>query len=650
MTDVLWTPSTDRVEQTEIAQWCSELGLETYADLHTWSIADPARFWEAVWERYGLIGDREGAVLESEDRFRSNRFFPDSRLSVAENLLRGSTVDEPSAHTAISFSNEDGAHSSLSLAELRARVSVLQQAMRRAGVGAGDVVAAWLPNLPDTMAIFLAANSIGATFSSSSPDFGTNGVVDRFGQIAPKLLFATDEYLYAQKRHDTTARLAEIRDRLPSLSATIHVPYLNGDVALDGVTSMAAFTANIEAESPTFERLPFDHPVFVLFSSGTTGAPKAIVHRAGGVLLKLVSEHRVHCDIRPGDRVFYFTTAGWMMWNWLVVVLAADATVVLYDGSPFHPDADVVFDLVDRESVTLLGISAKYVDALNKAGRRPVETHDLKSVRTICSTGSTLVHESFRYLYEHVKSDVHVASMSGGTDLCGCLVAGDATAPVIAGEIQAPAIGLGIEVFDDSGTPLGAGEQGELVCTTPFPSMPLRFVGDTGDVRYDGSYFDRFAGAWHQGDFAEWAPGGGMVISGRSDATLNPGGVRIGTAEIYRQVEQLDEIEESLVIGQRWDDDTRVVLFVRMADGVTLDDDVRTRIRAAVREGASPRHVPAKILDVADIPRTRSGKISELAVRDVVHGKAVKNTEALANPEALEHYKNRPELGSSLSN
>ncbi len=644
MTQTLWTPSDEFAADTEIARWCADLGLSSYADLHDWSTVDSERFWTAIWDRFGIVGDRGQVGVPAVDRFRSTRFFPDTTLSVAENLLRGSSVDDPENHLALSFSNEAGPQYEWSLRELRDRVSILQQAMVRAGVVAGDVVAAWLPNMPETMAIFLAANSLGATFTSSSPDFGANGVVDRFGQIEPRLLFATDAYLYAGKEHDTTDRLAEIQDRLPSLTATVHVPYLNGDRALDGVTSMTDFVADIAAAKPTFERLPFDHPVYVLFSSGTTGAPKAIVHRAGGVLLKLVSEHRVHCDIGPGDRVFYFTTAGWMMWNWLVMVLAADATVVLYDGSPFHPDADVVFDLVDREQVTLLGISAKYVDALNKAERRPAQTHDLGSVRTICSTGSTLVHESFRYLYEHVKSDVHVASMSGGTDLCGCLVAGDPTSPVIAGEIQAPAIGLGIEVFDDDGSALPVGEQGELVCTTPFPSIPLRFVGDDGDVRFDAAYFDRFDGAWHQGDFAEWSPGGGMIISGRSDATLNPGGVRIGTAEIYRQVEQLDAVEEALVIGQQWDDDTRVVLFVRMADGHNMNDDLRAAIKAAIRTGASPRHVPAKILQVPDIPRTRSGKISELAVRDVVHGRAVKNTEALANPEALEHYKDREEL------
>jgi acetoacetyl-CoA synthetase len=644
MSDVLWTPSPERVEAAEITQFCRAVGVEeSFADLHAWSVDNPSEFWETVWERYGLIGDPGAPTIEPGKRFRETRFFPNASLNVAENLL-GRPVDDPDTHEAITFSNETGHLRSVSLKQLRELVSVLQQAMRRAGVGPGDVVAAWLPNIPETMAIFMAANSLGAVFTSSSPDFGANGVVDRFGQIEPKLLFATDAYLYANKTHSTLDRLSEIQQRLPSLETTVLVPYLNDDAHVGGTASLDAFTDGISPAELTFERLPFDHPVFVLFSSGTTGAPKAIVHRSGGVLLKLVSEHRIHCDIRLGDRVFYFTTAGWMMWNWLVAAFASDATVVLYDGSPFHPDGNVIFDLVDREKVTLLGISAKFVDAVNKAALRPAETHDLSSVRTITSTGSTLVHESFRFVYDHIKDDVHLASMSGGTDLCGCLVAGDPTAPVVAGEIQAPGIGLDIAVLDDEARRLPSGEQGELVCLSPFPSIPLRFVNDPGDERFDQSYFARFEGAWHQGDFAEWSAGGGMVISGRSDATLNPGGVRIGTAEIYRQVEQMPEIEEGLVIGQSWDNDTRVVLFVRLADGVVLTDDLISKIKSTIRAGASPRHVPAVVAAVDDIPRTRSGKISELAVRDVVHGREVKNTEALANPEALDLFRDRPEL------
>ena len=632
------------METTEIARWCAELDLpRSYAELHRWSVENPEAFWKQVWDRFGVIGDRTDDIITRGDRFRTTRFFPGARLNVAENLLSGRTVD-PITHTSMTFNNELGHQRSLTLAELRELVSVLQQAMHRAGVGVGDVIAAWLPNVPETMAIFLAANSLGAIFTSSSPDFGVAGVVDRFGQINPKLLFATDAYLYAGKAHDTTERLAEIQGALPTVEATILVPYLNADAAPVNTIGLAEFTKDLTPEALTFTRVDFDHPIFVLFSSGTTGAPKAIVHRSGGVLLKLLSEQKLHCNLAPGDRAFYFTTAGWMMWNWLLMTLACEATVVLFDGSPFHPSGAVLFDLVDEHEITLFGISAKFIDAVNKADMRPAESHDLSSVRTICSTGSTLVHESFRFIYDHISSDVHVASMSGGTDLCGCLVAGDPTSPVIAGEIQVPGIGMDIAVVDDAGERLDAGQQGELVCFSPFPSIPLRFVDDPNDERFDAAYFDRFPGAWHQGDFAEWTEHGGMVISGRSDATLNPGGVRIGTAEIYRQVERMAEVEEALVIGQPWDNDTRIVLFVLLANDAVLDDELEARIRSTIRTGASPRHVPACILDVPAIPRTRSGKISELAVRDVVVGREVKNTEALANPEALAHFRDRAEL------
>ena len=644
MTSTLWEPSSDRIDATEIASLCRDLGLSSsYRALHAWSIADSERFWSLVWDRYGIIGERGSGTVEYGERFRETTFFPNARLNVAENLLSATTVD-PTTHLALSFSNESGHVSSWTLSALRDRVSILEQAMTRAGVVSGDVVAAWLPNLPETIAIFLAANSLGAIFTSGSPDFGTNGVVDRFGQLDPKLLFATDAYLYAGKEHSTLERLSEIQQRLTSLEQTVLVPYLNPDVRVPGTIPLEAFSDRITPTEPIFKRHEFDHPVFVLFSSGTTGTPKAIVHRGGGVLVKLVSEQRIHCDIGPGDRVFYFTTAGWMMWNWLTGALASEATAILFDGSPFHPGPEVLFDLIDREQITLFGVSAKYVDALNKAGQHPAETHDLSSLRTICTTGSTLVHESFEYLYEKVKADVHVASMSGGTDLCGILVGGDPTSPVTAGEIQAPSIGMDIGVVDDDGNRLDVGEQGELICATPFPSIPLHFIGDVDNTRFDESYFNRFPGVWHQGDYAEWSSGGGIIISGRSDATLNPGGVRIGTAEIYRQAERLDQVEESLVIGQVWEGDTRIVLFVRLAEGIELTDDLVTLIKATIREGASPRHVPAKVLAVTDIPRTRSGKISELAVRDVVHGKEVKNTEALANPEALELYRGLEEL------
>lgn len=637
----LWTPDSDRVAATRVAHLMTEAGLDTYEDLHRWSIEEPDAFWRLAWDFCGVVGASGDRVMVEGGSMRETRWFPDARLNVVDTLL-ARTDDGP----AFVFHGEAGHRRDLAWSELHDVVSQYQQLLLSLEIEPGDRVAAMMANTPDIYAVMLAAASIGAVFTSVSPDFGVAAAVDRFGQIEPRVLFASDGYHYGGKHFHVVDKVAELAGSIPSIERAYVVAYDRGadiDVA-DGLWSAADALAAFDPGPVHTVPLPFDHPWYVLYSSGTTGKPKCIVHRAGGVLLKHLTEQVLHCDIRPGDRVFYFTTAGWMMWNWLVGVLASEATLILYDGSPFHPDGNVLFDLADREKPTLLGISAKFVDAVNKAGLRPAETHNLSSVRTICSTGSTLVHESFRFVYEHVASDVHLASMSGGTDLCGCLVAGNPIGAVHAGEIQAPGIGLDIGVIDDEGNRLGPGEQGELICWTPFPSIPLRFVNDPGHERFDSSYFTRFPGAWHQGDFAEWAEGGGMVISGRSDATLNPGGVRIGTAEIYRQVEQLDEIEEGLVIGQAWDDDTRIVLFVRLADGVTLDDDLQQRIRSTIRTGASPRHVPARIVAVDDIPRTRSGKISELAVRDIVAGRTVKNTEALANPEALELYKELPEL------
>ncbi len=600
-------------------------------------------FWSDAWDFFGVIGHKGERFFEPGTELIDARFFPDAQLNVAENLL-GRNDDS----VAIVFRGESGIASEVTWAELHRRVSTMQQAMRAHGVAAGDRVVAWLPNLPDTYVVMLAAASLGAVFSSCSPDFGVGGVLDRFGQIEPVLLFATDGYVYGGRRHDCLDRLGDIRAGLPTVTSTVLVPYLTDEVpegALgEGVTSLVQFTGGFDAEPVTFERLPFDHPWYVLFSSGTTGAPKCLVHRTGGVLLKHLSEYRLHCDVRPGERVFYFTTAGWMMWNWLASALASEATVVLYDGSPFEPDGNRLFDLVDDTGISLFGISAKFIDAVAKAGLQPMRTHDLSSMRLMCSTGSTLLPESFEFIHRSIKTDLHVASMSGGTDLCGCLVAGDPTSPVHVGEIQRPTLGLAIDVVDDAGASCPPGVAGELVCRTPFPSMPLRLWGDADDSRYRAAYFDDFAGMWHQGDFAEWTEHGGIVMHGRSDATLNPGGVRIGTAEIYRQVEQLHEVLEAVVIGQEYDGDTRVVLFVVLREPGTLDDDLRKRIRSQVRRGTSPRHVPAVIAEVPELPRTRSGKVVELAVRDTVHGRPIKNAHALANADALDAFRDHPTL------
>ncbi|MFQ5557588.1 MAG: acetoacetate--CoA ligase [Acidimicrobiales bacterium] len=626
-----WTPSPDRVAASNLRRFqrfvADRHGVDVgdYASLHRWSVRRSGDFWAAVWDFCEVRGDRGDRLVEPAAELRHTRFLPDATLNVAENLL-----GEPTDDLAIVFRAEDGEAIDLTRAELHRMVAGVQRLLTDAGVQPGDRVAAWLPNRPETYAVMLAATGLGAVFSSTSPDFGTDGVVDRVGQIEPKVLFAAPDYPYNGRRHDCLERLDRIVERLPGLRRTV----LIGDGWLDDGAG----------DAPTAIELPFDHPWYVLYSSGTTGRPKCIVHRAGGVLLKHLVEHRLHCDVKPGDRIFYYTTAGWMMWNWLASGLANDAAIVVYDGAPSHPDANRLFDLADEVGITLFGTSAKFIDAAGSAGIRPVDTHDLSTVRTITSTGSTLVPEGFDWVYDKVRRDVHLASISGGTDLCGCLVAGDPTAPVHRGEIQAAGLGMDIDVCDRDGTSVEVGGQGELVCRNAFPSMPLRFWDDPGDVRYRAAYFEQIPGVWHHGDFASPAPGGGYVISGRSDATLNPGGVRIGTAEIYRRVDTMDEVAESIVIGQERGGDTRIVLFVRMAEGHELTDEVRDRIRDRIRSELTPRHVPAVIAAVPDIPRTRSGKITELAVRDVVHGREVTNTDALANPEALEHFRGRPEL------
>ena len=642
----LWTPSPERVAGSNLEQFRAWLrdsrGVDAadFESLHRWSVRHSGEFWASVWDWCGVRGDRgerlveipgEAAGTDGGDRLRRTRFLPDARLNVAENLL-GPVSDD----VAVIFRAEDGEAAELTRSELHDMTGRVQQLLIDAGVGPGDRVAAWLPNRPETYAVMLAAAGLGAVFSSTSPDFGTTGVLDRFSQISPTVLFACADYPYGGRRHDCTERLRDISANLGSLNRTVLVE----PGWLDGYG--AGFGA---APTPVvFRELPFDHPWYVLYSSGTTGPPKCIVHRTGGLLVKHLCEHRLHCDVRPGDRVFYFTTAGWMMWNWLASTLACGAAAVLYDGSPAHPGADRLFDLVDETQVTLFGTSAKFIDACSNAGIRPEATHDLSSLRTLTSTGSTLVAEGFDWVYANVKADVHLASISGGTDLCGCLVAGDPTAPVHRGEIQRPGLGMDIDVVDSEGRSLPTGVEGELVCRSPFPSTPLRFWDDPGDARYRASYFERIAGVWHHGDFASRTPSGGFVISGRSDATLNPGGVRIGTAEIYRRVDTLDEVSESIAVGQPWGADTRVVLFVRMAPGHELTDELRDTIRARIRSELSPRHVPAVIAAVPDIPRTRSGKMTETAVRDVICGRPVRNTSAMANPEALEHFRDRPEL------
>lgn len=653
-----WTPTERRIARSEILRFGSFFGRRAGAsvansqELADLALEQPETFWSTIWDYFEVIGDKGNAPCMTGEEMLGTRFFPGARLNFAENLIRLGDNRDPGA-TALVFRGEDKVQLRWTWADLETHVSRLQQALRNAGVGPGDRVAGLLPNRPEAVAAMLATVSLGAVWSSASPDFGARAVLDRFGQIKPKVLFATDGYWYAGKPFDITQKLGAIVQQLSSVSRTVVIDYLGtasetADSLHNGVT-FTAFEASVAARPLVFEQMPFDHPLYVLFSSGTTGAPKCIVHRAGGVLLQHLKEHALHADIQPGDRLFYFTTLGWMMWNWLVSGLARGATLLLFDGSPFHPGPEVLFDYASDERMTHFGTSAKYIDSLRKADFRPDGKHDLSKLRAMMSTGSPLLGDSFDYVYQSIKSDIHLASISGGTDIVSCFVLGDPTVPVYRGEIQRPGFGLAVGVWTDDGRPAAEDEKGELVCTAPFPSMPLGFWGDEGGSRYQSTYFERFPGVWCQGDFAERRETGGFVIHGRSDATLNPGGVRIGTAEIYAEVEKFPQVMEAVVIGQDMGDDVRVVLFVKLAQNAELNDALVREIKTAIRAGSSPRHVPALILPVADIPRTKSGKISELAVRDVVNNRLVKNTESLDNPEALDCFRNILELSADQS-
>jgi len=623
------------------AEWTG-LPFPDHEALHQWSIDDRAAFWDLVWDFCGVVGEKGERVLVDGDLMPGARFFPDATLNFAENLLRKSGDTD-----ALVFRGEDRVERRLSWDDLRALVSQLQQALTAAGVGAGDRVAAMMPNMPETIAAMLATASIGAVWSSCSPDFGPRGVLDRFGQIEPTVFITCDGYYYAGKTLDISPKLAEIVPELPTVRRTVIVPYIGTAAAtaasLPNGVSLQDFIAPFAAEPVRFAAMPFSHPLYILFSSGTTGVPKCIVHSAGGTLLQHLKEIHLHSGVGDGDRLFYFTTCGWMMWNWLASGLATGATLLLYDGSPFHPDGNTLFDFADAEGMTFFGTSAKFIDALHKSGLRPIGTHDLSSLKTMASTGSPLAPESFSFVYDGIKRDIQLASISGGTDIVSCFVLGIPNKPVWKGEIQGPGLGLAVDVWDEDGAPLARGK-GELVCRRAFPAMPIGFWNDPDGSRYHAAYFERFDNVWCHGDFAEWTEHGGLIIHGRSDATLNPGGVRIGTAEIYNQVEPIPEVLEALAIGQDFERDVRVVLFVRLRPGASLDEGLQKTIRDRIRLGASPRHVPAKILAVADIPRTKSGKIVELAVRDIVHGRPVKNQEALANPEALALFRDLPEL------
>ena len=643
----LWTPSAERVARARITalmrhierRW--DLAIPGYDALHTFSITCPDAFWLTVWEFCGIVGDIGDAVVRGLDLMPGAQFFPNGTLNFAENVLRRS--DD---RIAIVAHGEGKDPRQVSWRALRSDVERFAAALRAVGVGPGDRVAGYMANIPEAIVASLGTAAIGAVWSSCSPDFGVQGVLDRFGQIEPRVLVAVDGYYYGGRAHATLDRVAAVARALPTVERTVIVRYLDDPPSAPAVTRAVAwseFLGSAAAASFTYERFAFNHPLYILYSSGTTGIPKCIVHGAGGTLIQHLKEHQFHCDIQSNDRVFYFTTCGWMMWNWLVTVLASEATILLYDGSPFYPDGNVLFDFADRTDMTLFGTSAKFIDAVSKAGLQPRRTHRLDMLRTMTSTGSPLAPESFDFVYEKIKPDIHLASISGGTDIVSCFVGGNPIGPVHRGEIQVKGLGMNVHVFDDQGNPL-VGEKGELVCTMPFPSMPVGFWNDPDGRTYHAAYFEKYPNVWRHGDWVELTARGGMIIYGRSDAVLNPGGVRIGTAEIYRQVEQVDEVVESLVVGQQRNNDERIVLFVRLRDGIALSPALEDRIRRRIRDNTSPRHVPAKILQVSEVPRTKSGKIVELAVRDVVHGREVKNLEALANPEALDQFRNRPEL------
>lgn len=642
MNKILWQPSAEEIAESSITRFIESVnskygaGLNDYRSLHKWSIENLNDFWLTAWDECNIIGERGNVGFRKADYFPDSKFFPEARLNVAENILSFGSDDE----IAIIAVDESGLERSLTYGEFRSQVAAAAAALRSEGISAGDRVAAWTPNNLEMAVFAIAALSIGAVVSSASPDFAPNAVVDRFGQIAPKLLLVASSYSYGGKRFDCLEKLAEIEAQLDSLTRTI-VVHVSQETSsrLDWKDWLEPHLgAALE-----FPRFSFDHPGFVLFSSGTTGKPKCITHRAAGILLKLRTEQRFQLDLQPGDRTFFYTTCGWMMWNWLVFVLGSGSSIVLYDGSPGFPSLDRLFEIADRYQVTALGLSAKYADSLRKAEIDLKQRHKLEHLRMIMSTGSVLVPECFDYLYESTKRDLRLVSLSGGTDICGCFIMGVPTEPIRRGEIQGPCLGLGVNVFDANGKTAALDQKGELVCETPFPSMPIGFWGDDGS-KYKAAYFEGFPGVWTHGDFASITQSGGFMMFGRSDATLNSKGVRIGTAEIYRVVETFPEIKESMAVSQDWDHDSRVVLFLVLSDGARLDEDLKTRLKSALRTKASPKHVPDLMIAAPELPRTKSNKLVELAVTDAINGREVRNRDALANPGALDWFVNRPEL------
>ena len=644
---VLWSPSDERLKSSQMYKFIkfinekNNVNIQNFTDLHTWSIEDKANFWSAIWDFFCVIGSKGmKPYINPINKMPGSKFFPNGKVNYAENMLSGDALGP-----AIVFKSEDKIRKEVSWKELKAQVAALANFLKIQGVTKGDRVAGYMPNMPETVIIMLATSAIGAIFSSASPDFGVEGVLDRFGQIEPKILLITDGYWYNGKEINITKKVIEVVEALPSLQKIIIAPLLGIETGYnnDKFVKYNDIQNQYKTNEIFFEPLALSDPLYIMFSSGTTGKPKCIVHSNGGILLKHLVEMGLHSNAKKESRVFYFTTCGWMMWNWLVSGLLLKSTIYLYDGSPFYPNAEVLWSFVDSEKINFMGVSAKYIDALSKENINVISKYKLKNLEIIGSTGSPLIHESFDYIYNNVKKDVLVASLSGGTDIVGCFVGGNPLSVLRRGEIQGPILGMDVHVYDENANTL-KNEKGELVCIKSFPSMPLFFWNDDNNEKYYDAYFNKYENVWCHGDYILKTENNGFIIFGRSDATLNPGGVRIGTAEIYRQVEQIDEVMEGLVIGQIWKSDTRVILFVRLNENSNLTEELIDQIKTKIRTGASPRHVPAKIISVKDIPRTKSGKIAELAVRDLIHNKPINNITALANPECLEEYKNIKEL------